>query len=253
MSGPLSNTNSLLTAPAQNLSPEQDALRWRAILQRITDLENQLRNVVKFNDVAARGGSVISTETLNAGKVQILSPTNSTSLITLGSFNFGSSAFPLIQVPASAIQLVIVPQLLVDDNRDTPAPAFISICDEQSAFDAGLSLHTYSSISLHPGSTMPNDIFVGASQGGAGLGVGSFITRRAGIIWGAAGTWGLEVSFPFRYHGAPSSITLTNISQSLNGGTLTVGTIDYWGFAMQIAGSTGGGNTFNRWTASGGS
>ncbi len=163
-----------------------------------------------------------------------------------------ASGQPWIEVVPSAIELLITPQLAVADVRDTTASTAVLINDEQQAFDAGLTQRTYSEISLVQGGTTTTDLFNTVSLPG-GLGPGARISRRGGLQWAVAGTWAVDVSFFARYHAAPSSVTLTQITaDTLNGGTKQVTFIDYFGFILGVQASAGAGFTFNRWTASGG-
>lgn len=162
------------------------------------------------------------------------------------------SGQPWLQVVSPAVELVVTPQMLVDDTRDPVAPVLVIINDEQQALDAGGTQRTYSEISLSQGGTFTSDLFNTISTGG-GLGPGARISRRAGMQWAAAGTWAQDISFFARYHNAPSSVTLTPIvADSLNGGTKSVTAIDYVGFTLGVSAAAGAGFTFNRWTASGG-
>jgi hypothetical protein len=63
--------NPLFTTPTWNLTPEQDGLRWRAVAERLQNIERALGMTVKFNAVAAPGGSEIVAQTVRAGYIVI--------------------------------------------------------------------------------------------------------------------------------------------------------------------------------------
>lgn len=60
----LTKGNPLFTSPASNLSPEQDALRWRALVERVQRLEQMLGKTVKYGQIGAPGGSDIIAQRL---------------------------------------------------------------------------------------------------------------------------------------------------------------------------------------------
>jgi hypothetical protein len=227
-------------APAAQLTPEQDSLRWRAVMQRIADLERQLAQTVKYGNASAPGGSIIAAQTVVAGSVQIGAIGSATGQqFVLSAFSDGTITAPYIQAKSPSFQVYLSPQLGIYDNRDATAAAVI-LCDEQQAYDAGLNLRTYSEISLFQGSSMRVDGF-------------NTLSYPGGLGPGVAGSWATDFSFPWRYHSAPSSITTVSVvADSLNGGTKSIVDIDYFGATLQIAGAAGGGYTLNRWTASGG-
>lgn len=199
-------------------------------------------------------GGVIEAGRIISPQIEINAGGGTQAVLTLTTVpGVGGVPLPVIVVQPNSYELLVTPQLAIEDVRDSPAAPFVIINDQQTALDAGLTARTYSEISVASGSTLPVDQFVTVSQPG-GLGPGAFISRRVGLLWGGAGNWGVDASFPFRYHATPSSVTLTPVTgDSLNGGTKSVNIMDYLGFTLQIVGAAGGGFTLNRWTASGGS
>jgi hypothetical protein len=65
----IASNNPLFTTPSVSLTPEQDALRWRALMERIAALERATGVAVKYNATAAPGGSEIVSQTIRAGKI----------------------------------------------------------------------------------------------------------------------------------------------------------------------------------------
>jgi hypothetical protein len=66
----ISKGNPLFTSPASGLSPEQDALRWRALMERVQRIEQQLGLTVKYGPTgSARGGQEIQAQIFRASKI----------------------------------------------------------------------------------------------------------------------------------------------------------------------------------------